>query len=505
MKTDWISKHEGGRVSLLAILFVLVLFLNTQNNQFNWAYHNDEPSKVDQIQTGERNLRHPPLMLTLTSVAVHTFSLQDNAQAIAETGRWLSALCMALALVLLAKFLWSYVHPTAAIAWAGVAPFQADLFEVGHYFKEDAIFLLGLAWVLNSFFCYIKKQTIYSAIILGLALAFAAGTKYVGALLLIPVAIYIFLNYRNDSVFKRLIVMAFLGGLVVIFAPALVRLTTWSLFLKEETSLLFTGDYGTGLAVPHYLYFKQLGDIFSWPLICIGSGLFLVGSFFLKKKGFWIFPVVVLATLMLLAFTSKYSERYLLPVTFMVLMMLISGPLLALKALLRGRWEGRHRNLICSLVSILTAAIVLSILYPNFQQRWHSFQADSRKELSNWVKINLASLPKSDLKIAQDTLAKFYEPDLSASIWESYFVADLGSIKDLQTKGITHVIISFDVYHRYVDQNTFQSESKQSEYQRRAQFYQTLLREGKILWSSEPRNPKALHPGLKLIDITGIR
>jgi len=481
---------------LLLILFVTVLRLDTLHNDFHWGYHNDEPSKVDQVKTGERNLRHPPLMLTLTNFVVNVGGFSNESQRIVEVGRFLSALSMGLALVLMADLLWVRIHPMAALGWACVAPFHAGFFEVGHYFKEDSFFLLGIALVLRCSDFFLSKQSLAGALGLGLALAFLAGTKYVGWLLVFFVVLQLLLFSQASTTLKVKCLGAFTLGLILVYGPALTRLDILQLFLKDEAGLLLSGDYGAGWQVPHGLYWKQLVDDFSLPLIVVGLSSYMVGVVILKIRGYWLMPSVILTTMFLLAWTSKYSERYLLPVLLMVMAMIIAGPVLMVLVIFKKWPQLKFKSLALGLAVFVPSLFLFKDNVSDFTQCYEGFQKDSRKELVQWVKTNLKS---EQVVLAQDTLAKFYEPELSKKVWSSYFVADLGTWEELRALGVTHVIISFDVYHRYVNLKRQMKQQESAEFVRRRQFYLKALSEGRVLWSSPNHNPKALHPGLKLI------
>jgi len=56
----------------------------------------------------------------------------------------------------------------------------------------------------------------------------------------------------------------------------------------------------------------------------------------------------------------------------------------------------------------------------------------------------------------------------------------------------------------YTARGLLASGSNNAEFTRRHQFYMILLGYGKILWTAPDRNPKALHPGITLIDIRKI-
>jgi hypothetical protein len=86
---------------------------------------------------------------------------------------------------------------------------------------------------------------------------------------------------------------------------------------------------------------------------------------------------------------------------------------------------------------------------------------------------------------------------------KSFFAADLGTVADLRSRGIRYVLISRDVYHRYVDKSLRPAQPSE-EFERRHAFYTEVTGACRLLWKEKGRDPKPLHPGLELYDIVAI-
>ncbi|NJK92516.1 MAG: hypothetical protein HC904_12195 [Blastochloris sp.] len=484
----------------LGLLVVLgVWALNTQNHQFHWGYHNDESSKVRQIQSGERNLRHPPLMLEVVDLGMMVKGGRENPQRVVEMGRILSALYMALALALLVDWAWVRVHPLAALGLAMVLPFHAGLFEVGHYFKEDALFLLGIAAALRALDFWLSAPGVWSAVLLGLSLALLGGGKYIGWIMVGCVAVEIGRQAAQSKRSLRWVGLSFLLATLAIYLPVLVHLERWGVFFKEEVTFLLGGDYGAGLATPHGVYWKLLCDDFSLIMLVIGLGTFALGAWSRRLPGAWLMPLVCILSLSALAFTSKYSERYLLPVQMLAMVIMVSGPVLLCH-------EGLRRVGLRSVISQVLllgatcffSAILMKDNLGDFRERWQGFQTDSRLKLFTFIRQHLTP---GEVQLAQDTMVQFEDPAYLDGMKHSYFVADLGSLEELKAQGFTHLLLSYDVYHRYVDQSQLLLGQAEEGYWKRSEFYREALARGRVLWSAWARNPKALHPGLSLVEL----
>jgi len=486
------------RIVLFLTVVAVVVGMNYGQLDFAWWYHNDEPSKVQQIQSGERNLRHPPLMLSVTDLLAKISGAGEDAQAVVKLGRMLSTVSMALALALMVDWAFVMVGPGAALLLAVVFPFQPELFEVGHYFKEDALFILGIALSLRSLAFWVQKPGNPAAVCLGVSLAVLAGGKYVGWFLIALILLQALLVGRNFRSAVGTLLMVFLAVVLVIYWPAFVRMNIFKLFLADEISLLFAGDYGTGLAVPHGTYWRKLSGAYSQALVLVGATCYIVAVIRKRATGFWIMPVSCMVTMLCLAWTSKYSDRYLLPVLLMGMVILVCGPVMLVRSFVENRVSGTWKSALPFLAGGAAAAVLFILQYGNFQSVSSGFKTDSRQELIGWIKTHLDA---GKVILAEDELAKISDPLLYDRMWRAYFVADLGSPSELKAQGVTHVVVSYDVYHRFVDANVVRGGAGAGLFLKRRHFYREILGEGKILWSRKAIDPKALHPGLTLVEL----
>ncbi|MFT4639181.1 MAG: hypothetical protein ACI8T1_002505 [Verrucomicrobiales bacterium] len=252
--------HNTALGAWIAVVFAgLAWALYLENGDWPAAYHHDEPSKVEQIQESYRNLNHPLLLLETTDLLG---AAGDDGTVILRRGRLVSAFCMVLAvgaLVMAATRRHSWM---AGLFVGGVSILYFRFYEVGHYFKEDTPFLLGLALVMWAVSERMRAQNSTTAVMLGLAAGFAMSSKYAGVgmfAIVLPVAIL----YREGS-HKRtvaLVLAAALGMFLLVHARFLFignPFQVLSSSVTQEVTWLVHGHKGIGTEIPSWDYAERL-------------------------------------------------------------------------------------------------------------------------------------------------------------------------------------------------------------------------------------------------------
>jgi len=485
-------------LGLTAVLVAILLGLLLPQCRFNWVWHNDEPTKIIQIQSREWNLRHPPMLVTLTSFLSGEAGRQ-NQQRIAEIGRCLSALGLALMLASAVLLVWFRAGAVAGIAAGLLLILQPDFFEIGHYFKEDTLFLGGWMFCWLALFWVEQEPGRRPLWLAALALALVVSSKFVGWLML-PVIVAGLWRLRGGEGLKREGPGPLLLFLVLTLWWNYPLLVHWQWFcesMNDEIVRLQVGDYGVALAHPVRAYWDLL-----WQQV---PSLFIYSTVLYLLYGLWrrSFKVVEWAMLFYLLVyaggltrSAKYSDRYMLPVTLGFYLAGLYGPLLMLRDWLqRGVWV---RRVLQTLALSALMGFALWFKLPQWLSLYDGFRHDARLEMADWMKKNLPP----NVLVAEDGYVKLEPKQLGGRpVVEDLFVADLGSLEDLRAQGVTHVIISYDVYHRFVDGLITPKKGEEEEFNRRRDFYQGLLRSRGILWQEPKKSPVALHPGLTLVDI----
>lgn len=479
-----------------AVLFLLVLALSLQlywrDNTFSWLYHNDESSKVSQVLDARRNFNHPPLLLTLADGVARATGQRSDPQSVVQVGRALSAVYLALANALLVDLAVVWCGTLTGAALAAVLLVQPEFFEIAHYFKEDTLLLFGLAASFWSLAFYGAAPNRRRAALLGLALAVLASSKYVGWLWVLLLGaqalVWSWRHRRGDGAW---LAGVFLTATACFYWPAWRE---WPVMWQAghlEVRLLLAGDYGTGLAVPHTLYWRALGTEFGWVILLLGSAGFLFASRERRPPGSLWMPLSSLLLLGLLSWTAKYSDRYALPASYLMSFVVVTGAVLAWPRSGSRRWL----TWLPQFGAVLVAVWLTVRAEPEAARRAWGFRSDSRVELQRVLEQNY----RGNLVLAEDEWARVeVSPRVGRSL-SSWFVADLGSLDALRRMGVTHVLVSFDVSHRFLDGSVAQFDP--ADFARRQAFYQRLFREGRVEYYLPSRPPKALHPGLTLVDI----
>jgi hypothetical protein len=324
---------------------------------------------------------------------------------------------------------------------------------------------------------------------LGVALALTVSVKYSGWLLAPAVALFVW--WRGGKHWS-LAVGVFVLLTLTVNLPLLVNWAGFREAFGDEIYRLGRGDYGMASSsgmMRNYLVLAA-GQI-PWPLL---AGYLIYLACRLRRcrstsPAEWIFLGAPLLTLAALALTAKYSERYILPLTGTVITAGMYGALTVVR-------ESFGRPVVT-----VSAAVLLTVsgcVWPGgkWLAIYRGFQRDSHAELTAWINTHLPA----DAVIAQDTYAKIDPYDLQGRVlMDNFFVADIGGLDELRALGVTHLIISYDVYHRFVDGGTRPPPNQAADFARRRSFYETARRQ-KILWQDANANPKALHPGLMLIE-----
>lgn len=478
---------------------------NDGGNRSPYFWHNDEPSKAAQLIEGYHNARHPVLLLETVR---WTFPLPntrepEDYQRVTLHGRTVSAVFVAAGTALLILAAWLVGSWWAAVPAAVFLLLLPPLVETARVFKEDSVLFFALALLLVAVRVYLLRPGLPSVLILGAAAGLASSSKYIG---IVPALAALALPCIAQK-HLRGSVLAFVTAVtttVFLNIPLLRDAAKTARRVAEETSWLLGGHYGVGLEIPHAAYFRHLRETMPWPLLVLAL---LPVALSLPARNRAVLPLAVSltafipATLLVLSFTGKYSERYLLPVEILILWLAAWG--LALVVHHAASRLGWKTAALCGSAGLVAGAFPLIGPWQNLRAH---YTWDDRTLLMDHVEKF-----DSPMKIAQDDMVGLPQPDkpehrLYGRDWSgrpvssSYFVADLGTLDGLRKKGFTHVAISWDVAHRYLEDH-LQSATDLPETARRQRFYRELESKGELEWESTPNRPRALHPGLRLYRI----
>lgn len=519
--------------------------LFTRNNDFPITYHPDEWSKVDQIasQRQPRNLNHPLLMLEAANVlrGWSDVSLRDDL-AVAIVGRNTSALlasigvfCFGMAGFVLFRLVGlAIVGTTLALC--------PPLLVYAHYFKEDAsliggigVAVLGATLVLTARQCWTQAL---SAIVLGIGCAAAASGKYVGAAVIAPALLAVFIAHipRWWAVPIRIVVFLVVAAVTFVAINARAFDDPWTLTLKPYAQYSFEEEFehgttshdGVRLTTPG-LFCIRIAASEVMPHLWIGFALSIAAIVFAaiarsrskrlpvesfsSSESTTPFRVSIRTMAVLLGFLATFAlvlsfnaipfARYALPITVLSYFLIACVICVAIGAL---QFSMRARVL----VVCLSLAVIVFMQGRRCLQYDRQFADDSRQRLRDWVALNL---PRGSTIIA-DSFAQLSargdrhrfpnQPRLNVYVRGFGHAASAGPLHRLAASGIRYVVVAEPNYQRFFAPGVEAVEGTEQRLEAMRAFYMDLFARGTLLWSSKPSpaNNAYVDPELAIYDIT---
>jgi len=370
------------------------------------------------------------------------------------------------------------------------------LFELAHYMKEDCALLAGVAATFYAMSFYSRRHSPLSAAFTGLAAGLAVSGKYIGLAMMSFAFFQILWTARGRERWLHSIVFLTSGAICfsAINWEILVNLAGARHGIDNEFNrFALRAEETRGHFKIKYL--NAFGNLITIPIL-IGASIWGWRRWLnrLNEPLFtWILlffpPVFIFA----IGLASVEKERYLLPslALFCVLGALGISDL--------SRLDLTKSRVLASLLAV--AAISFHI--PMLATKYRAFSFDDRRDLIAWLRDhvppgaliahdNRARLDEA--REAGDPMFAFPQKILSS---DSY-VADLGTLDNLRSKGVSYVVLCEQDYRRAL---TF-PKNPDPETLKRVQFYRTVLDSGNPLWE-RPSGPIAyLHPGLKVYSIS---
>lgn len=490
-------KPRDTRWAAALVFFLAAFALFHANARFPYYYHTDEPAKVKQVLTGERNFHHPLLLLISTEGAVRVTGAPRTEQAVVEAGRSVSALYAALSVAALSLLAWTVGGPRAGVLAGVLALTHPVLFELAHYMKEDCTLLVGLTWCFLALAFYAQSGNAVRAGLAGTAAGLAVSGKYIGAMMLGAGLLVIALRRRNEPQRAAVEVLAFVAAAALVFFlvnfESLVHPTKAARGLGSEFTVIDDRSEERGGIRVKYL--SKIGTVISLPLLA-GFAVWAHGRWQKRRTEpffAWLLLLFPVAFLVGMSVTPIVKERYLLP-SFMLFCVVGSLGLAELSANHpRARW-----------LSAGLALLALGWHLPALANLYQGFAVDDRRDLIAWIREHLPP----DASIVQDRRARLKLARNSGDpayalpqtiVEEGRYAADAGSLEDLRRRGIRYVAACDPDYQRVL---RLSGPKREHEAMRgRQDFYRTLFADGKRLWERPPGRLAYLHPGLGLYEI----
>lgn len=493
---------------LLFAWFLLLVAIFSRDNDFPASWHPDEPGKVAQLLEGKENCHHPQLMLRATSLVLHLSGARATAHEIVVTGRWVSAVAAAgavICLALLAMELGGVLAGLMAAVFVGTDPL---LFGLAHYMKEDAIYVLGLSLFLLALVRFDAAPGRGRLIVLGIAARLAISGKYIGAVV-IPtvVGFLIWMNRAQWRIAARqcATVLAWAAAIFLVIDFPIFTDTSyfrWA-FEKEVTHVL--NDHG-GLVRPitSMFYFNGLSHIgaLTFALFCCAWLVSLAREPRSVPRSRLIVGVFPIAYLVLLQVSPVKIIRYELPIVVNI-EMLGACTLAALLATLRSR---PLRALVVS-----AAVLLLSLHASGMLISRAALAQDTRNQMARWIETHV----ERDAVMMVDRLAGFgfsryksLEP-LPVGAPQNVIEIEPATLAKLRNDfptPRTYVLVADSDFGRYFNTTLRVNEEDadgREEVARYRAFYTRVFERGKLLQKVDAATPTGtfFSPGLWLFEV----
>ena len=490
-----------------AVVFAAALVLCLRGSGFPYYYHYDTPSKIEQVRSSTRNFHHPFLMLNATEVVARVGGAVEDKQQVARIGRTLSAIYMALAIALMVLLAGRLAGVPGAMVAAPLLLLDPDLIEHGHYFKENAPLLLGVAAWLLACSEYLRRPSRRGIWWLAAAAAFAASAKAVG-LLFLPASLLAVASRRpEDDTRGRAIgvtLSVWLGVAILLnLHPAWLR-NAGELIVQQRRELdaVILGRHA-GASIPN-LYFGWLAAKSFWPVWPLLCGLLLFPWREDLSGRRAMFPLLAFPFLfaLLLSLQRLAYPHYFLPVRITFLALCAVGAGLALRFALE-----RTRPVKALVIAALTIVLSVATFWQarGLVRMYAGMREYTRDVLVEWVK---SELPPQAV-IAQDSLVRLPAPDLLGfepqerripqRLISATWLSDLGSLEQVREAGATHVAVAGFWYEQHREQAASGEGARR--FAGPASFAHQLEREGRLLKRVPGRWPHYLNPELLLFEI----
>src|ERR1051325_56793 len=175
-------RRSAPAILLCSGLCAGLLWFYTAHNSYPFFYHTDEPGKVRQVIDGTRNFHHPLLLITATDLATRVLGVSRTDQNVVVVGRWVSAVCAALAMAGVALLVQRRAGLLAGIAAGLLGGLHPVVFQSAHEMKEDCVLLLGMVWAFCALDSFCAWERTAALILTGIAAGVATSAKYIGVL-----------------------------------------------------------------------------------------------------------------------------------------------------------------------------------------------------------------------------------------------------------------------------------------------------------------------------------
>ncbi len=475
-------RHGTAVAALCLVAFALTVWLSTRHNTFPFYYHPDEPGKTRQLLGGERNYRHPLLMLDTTQLVLDFLSDDPTRQEAVVVGRWVSAAFAGLAVVCLVALGYQQVGWFGAVAVALLTALCPPLIDHAHYLKEDTALMAGVATALLAADLYARAPSRGLAILLGAACGVALSAKYTGVAMLVAAI-------RGGSVPRRAFLWVLAGCAATTGAINLRAMSElsalWQGFAYEGHHTFTGGSFRATQPVWSDKYWELISGAALNPVLralAVGFIGYVAVTWRQRSAGERLMALFPIGFLLFMQLFPLKAARYLLPV-------LVSASALAALAIARLSAGAPWRRVLAVALLVFVAAWEGWAVHTHLSR----FEHDSREQLRAYV---AGQLPAT-ATIAQDRYGGLpdvsighlveTDPRLTQQVRgvRSGDVFKLGTVAELRAAGVTHVVVSDRHMGQYRNAiASYPSSQVEARYARGRAFLDDLQRDGTLVWSA---------------------
>lgn len=408
-------------------------------------WHPDEAGKALQLQQGQYNFFHPQLLLRLASLS-DAIVPGDSMRHQVLAGRTVSVAAASVAIgtfavIIARKFGSLWLGASVAVLVAATP----SVFINAHFFKEDAVLLMGIAVTMLAMQLVDEIPSRRRVVALGIALGVACSAKYVGVAMIIPVA-WLLLSRRVAGLDLGLcLLFAVLVFLAVnnptIFGPSSLRTG----FMSELSHVTEShGGIAWGPLSPRTL-------LHFWQGVSIPIFIVLLAGLIVHFGKLRVFDAIILVSpfmwLAIAQMSAVSFPRYIMP----------AAALTSVAAV----WAygmtppTRSRLKVLMLVGLLLGGVLMVRPITNAAL---AFVDNPRNRAVAWIRQNLSS----DSVIATEFFSGLptrerVETDSSVDllpqkvVQRTFHLSGEGSLDRLRQDGVTHIVVSSSHFDRFYD------------------------------------------------------
>jgi len=513
------SRLRATALVILLGLFAGLLCFYTAHNSYPFFYHTDEPGKVRQVIDGTRNFHHPLLLISATDLATRALHIERTDQNVVVVGRWVSAVCAALAMAGVAVLVARRAGLVAGVTAEVLAGLHPVIFQSAHVMKEDCALLFGIVWAFCALDSFCARERISALVLTSIGCGVAVSGKYIGVLMLITAAVVVAIQSQGDRCSHGPVarhgvdapqgrgysaLTTLVMRLLVLVAAAVITfaILNFQALLRPSFAFVAAGtefDHMRHLGKAHLLqtnYLPKLVRRAGIPtLIAVAVCVWMLIVRRRRATTEWTMLGFSAAWLLLLSFTPLSKDRYLLPVLTLFFALAIIG----LRWFLE--WIGERAPRLPQLSILLLCCAGLAAVYlPKTFALQREFATDSRKQMIGWIRQNLPA----DAVIAHES--RIWPPPGATGVDGDFFIpqrrieaqqfaSEFQNIENLRALGATHVVVLGKFYRDLLEG------AEVVPVRAEPQFYRALDDRAKLVWRVERGQDLYTHPELSVYEL----